>query len=97
MNLKALDVVRNIIVRDIEKGLLPNYCDGLIDITSQYNTVGVLGVYEAIKTFGYTKLDEFGNTYYTEEADRFGKKLFEVITRGKEQFILDKDYKISIE
>ena len=97
LNLKALDVVRNIIVRDIEKGLLPNYCDGLIDITSQYNTVGVLGVYEAIKTFGYTKLDEFGNTYYTEEADRFGKKLFEVITRGKEQFILDKDYKISIE
>lgn len=97
LNLKALDVVRNIIIRDIEKGLLPNYCDGLIDITSQYSTTGVLGVYEAIKTFGYTRLDEFGNTYYTEEADRFGKKLFEVITRGKEQFVLDKDYKISIE
>lgn len=50
-----------------------------------------------MKKFGYTKQDEFGNTYYTKEADLFGKKIFDVITRGKEQFILDKDYKVSIE
>lgn len=41
LNLKLLDVVRHIIIRNIEKGLLPNYCDGLIDIDTQYNTVGM--------------------------------------------------------
>lgn len=57
----------------------------------------VIGIFETMKKFGYTKEDEFGNTYYTPEADAFGKKIFEVINRGKEQFILDKDYKVSIE
>ena len=97
LNLKALDIVRHIITRNHEKGLLPNYCDGLIDISTQYNTIGVIGIFEVMKKFGYTKQDEFGNTFYTPEADAFGKKIFDVITRGKEQFILDKDYKVSIE
>jgi len=34
LDLKALDCVRHIIQRNIEKGLLPNYCDGLIDINT---------------------------------------------------------------
>ena len=97
LNLKVLDTVRHIIKRNHEKGLLPNYCDGLIDIDSQYNTIGVIGIFETMKKFGYVTVDEFGNHYYTKEADAFGKKIFDVITRGKEQFILDKDYKISIE
>ena len=97
LNLKVLDTVRHIIKRNHEKGLLPNYCDGLIDIDSQYNTIGIIGIFETMKKFGYVTVDEFGNHYYTKEADAFGKKIFDVITRGKEQFILDKDYKVSIE
>ena len=34
---------------------------------------------------------------YTEEASNFGKKIFEVIHRTKDQFALDKDYKINCE
>lgn len=97
LNLKVLDTVRHIIKRNHEKGLLPNYCDGLIDIDSQYNTIGVIGIFETMKKFGYVTVDEFGNHYYTKEADAFGKKIFDVIARGKEQFILDKNYKVSIE
>lgn len=41
LDLKVLDTVRHIIARDCEKGLLPNYDDGLIDLTSQYNTIGM--------------------------------------------------------
>lgn len=41
LDLKVLDVVRHIIIRNHEKGLLPNYCDGLIDINTQYNTIGM--------------------------------------------------------
>ena len=96
-NLQALDCVRHIIKRNVDKGLLPNYQDGLIDITTQYNTIGVMGIYEAIKSFGYLTVDEFGNTFYTEEAFAFGKKIFDVIHNTKSQFGLDKDYMINVE
>lgn len=97
LNLKVLDVVRHIITRDVEKGLLPNYTKGLIDMASQYNTIGVMGIYEAIKTFGYTYQDELGNTFYTDDAFAFGKKIFDVIHNTKSQFGLDKNYMINIE
>ena len=97
LNCKALDVVRHIIERNVDKGLLPNFKHGLVDFEHLYNTVGIMGVYETMKSFGYTRTDEFGNVYYTEDADRFGKKIFEVIHRTKDQFALDKDYKINLE
>ena len=96
-NLQALDCVRRIIIRNVEKGLLPNYQDGLIDINTQYNTIGVMGVYETLKSFGYLKQDSLGNTYYTDEAFAFGKKIFDVIHNTKAQFGLDKDYMINVE
>ena len=37
---KTLDIVRHIIRRNIEKGLLPNYCDGGIEMSKQYCTLG---------------------------------------------------------
>lgn len=97
LDCKVLDVVRHIIERDAEKGLLPNFTHGLVDFEHLYNTIGVIGVYETIKAFGYTRMDAFGNTFYTEQADAFGKKIFEVIHRTKDQFALDKDYKINLE
>lgn len=97
LNLKVLDIIRHIIQRNVEKGILPNYQDGLIDMATQYNTIGVMGCYEAIKYFGYTRIDEFGNTYYTKEADNFGEKLFKIITEVKEDFLKNKNYKVSIE
>jgi ribonucleoside-triphosphate reductase len=97
LDCKVLDVVRYIIRRNVEKGLLPNFSKGLVDFEHLYNTVGFIGIYETMKTFGYVKVDEFGNTYYTPQADAFGKKIFEVIHRTKDQFALDKDYKINCE
>lgn len=38
---KVLDRIRHIIKRNIEKGLLPNYCDGGIELEKQYVTVGM--------------------------------------------------------
>ena len=97
LNCKALDVVRHIIKRDVEKGLLPNFTKGLVDFEHLYNTIGFIGIYETMKTFGYVRVDEFGNSFYTSEADNFGKKIFQVIHNTKEQFALDKDYKINCE
>ena len=97
LNCKALDIVRHIIHRNVDKGLLPNFKHGLVDFDHLYNTVGIIGIYETMKAFGYTREDEFGNVYYTDAADRFGKKIFEIIHRTKDQFALDKDYKINCE
>ena len=97
LDCKVLDSVRYIIQRNVDKGLLPNFTYGLVDFEHLYNTVGVIGIYETMKAFGYTREDEFGNVYYTEDADRFGKKIFEVLHRTKDQFALDKNYKINCE
>lgn len=97
LDCKVLDVVRHIIERNVEKGLLPNFSKGLIDFEHLYSTVGVIGVYETMKTFGYVTEDEFGNTYYTDEAMSFGERIFKVIHQTKDQFALDKNYKINLE
>ena len=97
LNCKALDAVRHIIKRNVEKGLLPNFTHGLIDFDHLYNTIGVLGIYETLRSFNYVIEDEFGNTFYTEQARSFAKKIFDVIHRTKEQFGLDKEYKINLE
>lgn len=83
---KTLDVIRHIISRNVEKGLLPNYQDGGIDMSKQYSTVGILGLYEVIEHFGYTTTDEFGNVYYTEDGIKFASKIFAAINSVKDSF-----------
>ena len=99
INLKALDCVRHIIKRNVEKGLLPNFSYGLVDFPHLYNTIGFIGIYETMKKFGYTKVDEFGNTYYTDKASAFGKKIFETMRKTADNFIkeYDCDYQINTE
>ena len=94
---QTLDVIRHIIKRNIEKGLLPNYSCGALHLESQYNTIGIIGIYEAVQKFDYTYKDEFGNTFYTEKGLQFAKDLLKVITDTKEEFAKDKDYMINIE
>ncbi len=48
---KALHGVRHIIGRNVEKGLLPNYQDGGVEMDKQYCTMGILGLYEVIESF----------------------------------------------
>ena len=86
-DLQALDVVRHIIKRNVEKGLLPNFKHKLVDFGHLYNTIGFIGVYETMKKFGYTRVDEFGNTFYTDEALAFGQKIFETMRAVADRFI----------
>lgn len=99
INLKTLDCVRHIIKRNVEKGLLPNFSYGLVDFPHLYNTIGFIGIYETMKKFGYTKVDKFGNTYYTDKASAFGKKIFETMRKTADDFIkeYDCDYQINTE
>ena len=99
INLQGLDVVRHIIKRNVEKGLLPNFKHKLVDFEHLYNTIGFIGVYETMKKFGYTRVDEFGNTFYTDEALAFGQKIFETMRATADKFIKKNqcDYMINTE
>ena len=90
-------MLRHILKRNVEKNLLPNFQDGIIDFEHLYNTVGINGIYETMKTFGYTDVDEFGNTFYKDEAMNFGKEIFETIHETIKEFAEGKDYKINVE
>lgn len=96
-NLKLLDCQRHIIQRNIEKGLLHNFDCKLIEMKYLYSSIGILGLFETMKKFGYTYLDEFGNTYYKDEAYTFGQKIFKLIHNVKDAFTVDKDYHINLE
>ena len=89
LNLQALHCVRHIIERNVDKGLLPNFSMGLVDFEHLYNTIGFIGIYETMKKFGYTREDEFGNTFYTPEASALGKKIFETMREVADQFLAD--------
>ena len=97
--LRALHVVRHIIKRDVEKGLLPNFTKGMVDFGSCYNTIGFIGVYETMRKFGYVDRDQFGNHYYNKKADELGKKIFDVIDDAIAEFTEEMgiDYQISKE
>lgn len=98
-NIKALDIVRNIIKRNVEKGLLPNFSYHLVDFEHLYNTIGFIGIYETMKKFGCTTTDQFGNVYYTDEASEFGKQIFDTMRKVADKFIADNhcDYMINTE
>lgn len=96
---RSLHVVRHIIKRNVEKGLLPNFTYGLIDFEHLYNTIGFIGIYETMKKFGCTYQDKLGNTYYTQEAADFGEKIFKTIREVADNFLEENkyDYKINTE
>src|SRR5574344_3399 len=92
---KTLDTIRHVISRNVEKGLLPNYCEGGIDIAKQYCTIGILGMYETLKEFGYVSIDKLGYATISDEGMEFAKAIFAVIKDVKENFT--QDYSFNIE
>lgn len=97
VNMKALDVIRGIIQRNIEKNLLPNFIDGGMEMDKMFCTVGFLGLYEAMEIYGYINTDEFGNKTYSDDGIIFASKIFDTMNKNKEDFVKNKNYKINLE
>ena len=97
LDCKALYSMRHILKRNIEKGLLPNYSRKIINLSSQYNTIGIIGIFETLQKFGLTKEDEFGNTYYTDEGLDFAKEILATINETKNEYTKDKNYSANVE
>ena len=94
---KSLDVIRGIIKRNVEKGLLPNYSYNIINMKSQYNSIGIIGIYECLQKFNMTYTDALGYVHYTPEGIEFAKDILATITETKNAFTADKDYQMNIE
>lgn len=92
---KALDCIRHIIERNIEKGLLPNYTHKLIELKNQYNTIGINGMFEAVRHMKGTSLDSFGNYSYTDEGLEFACEIMDRINSQKDSYGFE--YSINIE
>ena len=92
---KVLDVVRDIIKQNIKEGLLPNYTSGLIELSKQYNTIGITAMYEALYEFGLIDTDEFENKSYSPEGLEFASEILSVINEQKESYGFD--YSINVE
>lgn len=86
LNCKVLYSIRHIIKRNIEKGLLPNYQDGAVELDKQYMTLGILGLYEVMDLFGLINTDELGNKSYSDEAIEFAEEIFKTINGIKDNF-----------
>lgn len=94
LDCKALTSMRHILERNIEKGLLPNYQEGAVELDKQYCTIGILGMYEVIDSFGLVETDEFGNKSYTDEGLEFASEILDTINQVKDEFECDFSFNV---
>jgi len=96
LNCKALSSMRHIIQRNIEKGLLPNYQDGAVELSKQFCTIGGIGMYEVMDLFGYINTDELGCKSYSDEAIEFTTEILDAMNEVKDNFECDFSFNIEM-
>lgn len=96
LDCKALYSMRHILKRNIEKGLLPNYQDGAVELDKQFCTIGGIGMYEVMDMFGLVGTDEFDNKYYTDEAVEFATAILDTMNDVKDHFECDFTFNIEM-
>lgn len=96
LDCKALYSMRHIIKRNIEKGLLPNYQDGAVELDKQFCTIGGIGMYEVMDLFGLINTDEIGCKSYSDEAVEFTTKILDTMNEVKDNFECDFTYNIEM-
>lgn len=94
LDCKALSSMRYILRRNIEKGLLPNYCRGALELDKQFCTIGINGFYNAIDLLGYINTDELGYKSYSDEGIWFAREIFKVIDDVKDNFECDFSFNV---
>lgn len=96
LDCKALTSMRHIIQRNIEKGLLPNYQDGAVELDKQFCTIGGIGMYEVMDLFGLINTDELGCKSYSDEAVQFATEILDAMNEVKDNFECDFSFNIEM-
>ena len=99
LDCKALHSMRHILKRNIEKGLLPNYQDGAVEMDKQFCTIGGIGIYEVMDLFGLIETDALGNKSYSDKAVEFATRILDTINEIKDAFVEEHgcDYRFNVE
>ena len=96
LDCKALSSMRHILKRNIEKGLLPNYQEGAVELDKQFCTIGGIGMYEVMDMFGLIETDEFGCKSYSDEAVEFATQILDAMNEVKDNFECDFTFNIEM-
>ncbi len=96
LDCKALYSMRHILQRNIEKGLLPNYQEGAVELDKQFCTIGGIGMYEVMDMFGLINTDEFGYKTYSDEAVEFATQILNTMNEIKDNFECDFSFNIEM-
>lgn len=96
LDCKALAAMRHILKRNIEKGLLPNYQDGAVELDKQFCTIGGIGMYEVMDLFGLINTDEVGCKSYSDEAVEFATEILDAMNEVKDSFECDFTFNIEM-
>lgn len=96
LDCKALTSMRHILKRNIEKGLLPNYQDGAVELDKQFCTLGGIGMYEVMDLFGLIDTDELGCKSYSDEAVEFTTQILNTMNDVKDNFECDFSFNIEM-
>ena len=96
LDCKALESMRHILKRNIDKGLLPNYQDGAVELDKQFCTIGGIGMYEVMDMFGLINTDEFGYKSYSDEAVEFATQILNTMNEVKDNFECDFSFNIEM-
>lgn len=96
LDCKALTAMRHILKRNIEKGLLPNYQEGAVELDKQFCTIGGIGMYEVMDLFGFINTDEIGNKSYSDEGVEFATEILDAMNEVKDSFECDFSFNIEM-
>lgn len=96
LDCKALYSMRHILKRNIEKGLLPNYQEGAVELDKQFCTIGGIGLFEVMDIFGLIKTDMLGCKTYSDEAVEFALKILDTMNEVKDNFECDFTFNIEM-
>lgn len=96
LDCKALYSMRHVLKRNIEKGLLPNYQPGAVELDKQFCTIGGIGMYEVMDMFDLIDEDEFGYKSYSDEAVKFANDILDTINDVKDNFECDFSFNLEM-
>ena len=96
LDCKALASMRHVLQRNIEKGLLPNYQDGAVELSKQFCTIGGIGMYEVMDLFGLIQTDMLGCKSYSDEAVDFATQILDAMNDVKDHFECDFTFNIEM-
>ncbi len=88
---------RNCLKKLINKGMLPLYSSGMMQLEDQFATVGITGLFEAMKVLGGITYTKQGEVFYNKRGYSLAKEMFNGIKEKNDKTITEYNYMSNVE